>query len=91
MRFSLSEATFDSYQCQPTENSLEVPSTPGKGEKVAGGRMRGLCAGSGSIKSLTALPNEAEQQSFSLTERGCPTSNRNLDPTSGQLHQYRDT
>ena len=36
---------------------LEVPSPPGKGEKVAGGRMRGLFAGSNSIKLLTALPN----------------------------------
>ena len=34
---------------------LEVPSPPGKGEKVAEGRMRGLFAGSDAIKYLTAL------------------------------------
>ena len=34
---------------------LEVPSPPGKGEKVAEGRMRGLFADSDAIKSLTAL------------------------------------
>ena len=34
---------------------LEDPSPPGKGEKVAGGRMRGLFAVSFAIKQLTAL------------------------------------
>ena len=60
-------------------------------EKVAGGRMRELFAGSDSIKSLTALPNGATRLSIALMEQGCPISNTNLDPAPGQLTQFRDT
>ncbi|RLT20265.1 MAG: hypothetical protein DWI29_04135 [Planctomycetota bacterium] len=45
---------------------LGVPSPPGKGEKVAGGRMRGLFAGSDAIKYLTALPQRAVQNGMRL-------------------------
>ena len=45
---------------------LGVPSPPGKGEKVAGGRMMGLFAGSDAIKYLTALPQRAVQNGMRL-------------------------
>ena len=43
---------------------LEVPSPPGKGEKVAGGRMRGLFAGSDTIRYLTALGEGCKRDSY---------------------------
>ncbi len=58
------------------------------GEATA--NSRGCQPTGNSAHQFKAL-NGATQQSNSLTQRGCPISNTNLDPTSGQLHQSRDT
>ena len=51
---------------------LEVASPPGKGEKVAGGGMRGLFAVSYFIKYLTALRNRAASERCLAMAAGVP-------------------
>ena len=54
---------------------LTLPSPPGKGEKVAGGRMRGLFAGSGPVEALKALGAAGTPRFKQIDDREHPERN----------------